>query len=187
MKASKCSFAQTQLEYLGHIISVDGVATDPSKTKDMLNWPTPTSVTELKGFLGLTGYYRKFVKHYGWIAKPLTQLLRKNQFVWNSQAQQAFDTLKQAMSITPVLALPDFNQPFIIETDPCDGGIGAVLMRKDQPVAFLSKALASQHKHLSIYEKQFFGTHHGCGEMEAISTKPRVYHKDLSQKSYIFD
>jgi hypothetical protein len=155
MKATKCSFAQSQLEYLGHIISVDGVATDPAKTEDMLKWPTPTSVTELRGFLGLTGYYRKFVRNYGIMAKPLTQLLRKNQFQWSDQAQQAFEALKQAMSSTPVLALPDFSKPFIIETDACDVGIGAVLMQGQQPVAFLSKALSSQHKHLSIYEKEF--------------------------------
>jgi hypothetical protein len=89
------------------------------------------------------------------IAKPLTQLLRKNQFTWSEAAQQAFEQLKQAMATTPVLALPDFQQTFIIETDACDGGIGAVLMQRDQPVAFLSKALTQQHLHLSIYEKEF--------------------------------
>jgi hypothetical protein len=155
MKASKCSFAKTKLEYLGHIISDQGVAADPAKTADMMKWHVPTNTIGLGGFLGLTGYYRKFVKYYGLIAKPLTQLLRKNQFQWNDEDQHAFEVLKQAMTTTPVLALPDFTQPFIVETDACDQGIGAILLQHDQPVAFLSKALTGQHKHLSIYDKEF--------------------------------
>lgn len=155
MKSSKCSFAQQQVDYLGHVISGEGVATDPSKTEAMLKWPTPTSVTELRGFLGLTGYYRRFVRNYGLLAKPLTKLLQKNQFAWSEQAQSAFDSLKQAMVSTPVLALPNFAETFEIETDASDVGIGAVLMQKGQPIAFLSKALGATHKHLSIYEKEF--------------------------------
>lgn len=120
-----------------------------------MNWPVPSTVTELRGFLGLTGYYRKFVRHYGLIAKPLTQLSRKKQFVWTTVAQQAFENLKKAMSTTPVLALPNFEEPFIIETDACDQGIGAVLMQHEQPVAYLSKAFTEAHKHLSSYEKEF--------------------------------
>jgi len=121
----------------------------------MLHWPVPTNVTELRGFLGLTGYYRRFVKNYGIIAMPLTQLLAKKQFVWSDAAQTAFLSLKQAMTTTPILGLSDFTAPFVVETDACDSGIGVVLLQHNQPIAFLSKALGSSHCHLSIYEKEF--------------------------------
>jgi hypothetical protein len=155
VKLSKCSFAQSQLEYLGHIISHQGVATDPEKTKVMLAWPVPTSATELRGYLGLTGYYRMFVKGYGILAKTLTVLLQKQAFVWTSEAQEAFNQLKQAMSCTPVLAMPDFSKPFCIETDACATGIGAVLLQAGHPIAYYSKALSVNNKKLSIYEKEF--------------------------------
>lgn len=154
-KASKCSFAQDRIEYLGHVISREGVATDNEKTAAMQAWPVPTSATELRGFLGLTGYYRKFVPRYGIIAKPLTQLLTKKGFAWNEQAQEAFQQLKQSMVNTPVLALPNFDRPFAIETDACDTGIGAVLVQDGHPVAYFSKALGIRNQQLSTYEKEF--------------------------------
>ena len=155
LKRSKCSFAQDQIDYLGHIISRAGVATDPAKTEAMLAWPTPTTVTELRGFLGLTGYYRRFVPHYGIVAKPLTNILKKQQFIWTTAADQAFQDLKHLMAHTPVLALPNFGDPFVVETDACATGVGAVLMQHGRPIAFLSKALGPQHQQLSIYEKEF--------------------------------
>ncbi|WVZ93178.1 hypothetical protein U9M48_039180 [Paspalum notatum var. saurae] len=151
LKPTKCSFAQSQIEYLGHIISADGVATDPAKTAIMQQWPTPTTITELGAFLGLFGYY----EGYGILARPLTNLLKKNAFAWSQEATLAFEALKQAMQKAPVLALPDFQATFIVETDACDGGLGAVLMQHDRPIAFLSKALGDKHKHLSVYEKEF--------------------------------
>ena len=155
VKQSKCSFPQPQLAYLGHVISANGVATDEDKIVAVRNWITPTSVKELRSFLGLSGYYRKFVRNYGIICKPLTNLLRKGQlFVWTSVHEEAFVTLKSALISAPVLAMPDFQKQFVVETDASDKGIGAILMQSDHPIAFLSKALGPRTQGLSTYEKE---------------------------------
>lgn len=116
----------------------------------------PTTLKELRGFLGLSGYYRKFIKHYAIISQPLTALLKKGAlFVWTDATEVAFQTLKTALMTAPVLALPDYSAQFVIETDACDVGIGAVLSQRGHPLAFVSRALGPRNKGLSVYEKEY--------------------------------
>ncbi|PKA64689.1 putative mitochondrial protein [Apostasia shenzhenica] len=154
LKKSKCMFATQTIEYLGHYISAEGVTTDPTKIQAIIEWPTPSSVKELRGFLGLAGYYRRFIKDYGKISKGLTDLLKKNSFTWNDQAKDSFQHLKGLLSKPPVLALPNFSQPFTIETDASGTGIGAILMQAGRPIAFFSKALSEKHQKLPVYERE---------------------------------
>ncbi|KAH0671271.1 hypothetical protein KY285_023835 [Solanum tuberosum] len=154
-KRTKCSFGQPQVEYLGHVISWEGVATDPQKIRAMVEWPRPKTLKALRGFLGLSGYYRKYVVNYGTISRLLTDLLKKDVFKWNPEAGLAFESLKTTMSTTPVLALSDYSHEFVVETDASHGGIGAVLMQKGRPIAYFSKVLAPKHRGKSIYEKEY--------------------------------
>lgn len=154
VKYKKCAFGQRELEYLGHIISDEGVKVDRQKISAMLDWPTPTTITELRGFLGLTGYYRKFVRNYGLIARPLTNLLRKGQFAWTEEATKSFTELKQVLTSTPTLALPNFSLPFVIQTDASGEGIGAVLSQNDQPIAFMSRTLGVSKQSWSTYARE---------------------------------
>ena len=150
----KCQFAKDRIEYLGHWVSEKGVEADQENIRAMLEWPIPKNVRELRGFLGLTSYYRRFVANYGAIATPLTRLTKKNSFRWTEEATQAFELLKKAMVTLPVLALADFELPFEIETDASGFGLGAVLSQNKRPIAYFSQRLFETAKERSIYERE---------------------------------
>lgn len=151
---SKCNFGKKEIDYLGHIISNKEVAVDPNKVRSVVNWPTPKNVKGVRGFLGLTGYYRRFIAYYGRMAKPLTELTKKNGFLWNSDAQEAFEKLKKAVTSAPVLALPNFSIPFEVECDASGKGVGAVLLQQKRPISFFSRAFSGAHLFKSVYEKE---------------------------------
>ena len=153
-KQCKCVFWQEEVEYLGHIVSAQGVLVDLTKIDSMKNWSHPQTLTSLHGFLGLTRYYCKFVKDYGKLAAPLTALLKKDAFTWTLAIECAFDKLKQAMCTTLVLAMPDFSKPFTIEGDACDNGLGVVLLQDEHPIVFTGKSLSSKNLVAFTYEKE---------------------------------
>lgn len=132
----------------------NGVATDLAKVQDILNWPLHDTITKLRGFVGLTGYYRRFIIGYENMCRPLFDLLKKNTFDWKEEHTQVFEQLKRTMTSCPVLVLPNFNQHFILEIDASGTCIGGVLMQGGQPVAYFSKTLGPQETSKSIYEKE---------------------------------
>ncbi|XP_047169459.1 uncharacterized protein LOC124838000 [Vigna umbellata] len=158
-RLSKCSFGVVQIDYLGHVLSgagVAGVAMKTSKLEAINSWPQPTSLKQLRGFIGLTGYYRRFIRNYASMAGPLTDLLKKKSFHCSKLASQPFLQLKQAMTSTPVLAIPNFKEPFILETDASSSGIEAVLRQAHHSVAYFSKKLSPRMQKQSTYAREFY-------------------------------
>lgn len=168
LKPSKCQFFLREVKYLGHVVSSEGIETDPTKIKVIEDWPQPKTISELRSFLGFAGYYRRFIKDFSKIARPLQEQIggteenNKRKSVpchWNEACQSAFDKLKHLCSTSPVLAFADFKKPFELHTDASGHGLGAVLYQefegKLRPIAFASRTLSKSESHYPAHKLEF--------------------------------
>ncbi|KAL0313333.1 UNVERIFIED_CONTAM: Retrovirus-related Pol polyprotein from transposon [Sesamum radiatum] len=131
-----------EIAFLGHVVSKEGVQPDPAKVKAILEWEPPKNVSEVRSFLGLAGYYRRFVKDFSVVAKPLTNLLKKNApFNWNDRCAQSFEELKRRLTSAPILALPSGDGGYVVYTDASRQGLGCVLMQHGKVIAYASRQL----------------------------------------------
>ena len=151
VKPDKCRVLPQRVPFVGHILSAQGVSTDPAKVSAVKSWPPPTNVSQLRVFLGKIGYYRKFIPDFATLAAPLFQLEEKGRnFVWSNDCQKSFDTLKQALCEAPVLAFPRFDLPFVLDTDASTTGVAAVLSQvqdgEERPIAYAAKALSKSQR-----------------------------------------
>ena len=161
MQREVSAHSSPQIEYLGFIVTQDGITVDPAKVKDILEWPVPKSIKEIRGFLGITGWYRVFIKDYSLIAAPLTNLLKKeSKITWLPEHQESFDHLKAIISSEPVLKLPDFTKPFEVVTDASKLALGGVLNQEEGPVAYTSLKLRSYELNYTTHDLELLTVMH---------------------------
>jgi hypothetical protein len=152
-KLSKCSFYQSRIHYLGHVISGEGIAVDPAKVEAIMEWPAPTNVTEVRSFMGLAGYYRRFVEGFSKIANPITELQKKNKkFVWTEKCAEAFRRLKELLTTAPILKVPDMDADFLVCTDASKEGLGGVLMQDGRVIAYISRKLRRHEENYATHD-----------------------------------
>ncbi|KAE8736307.1 putative ATP binding protein [Hibiscus syriacus] len=152
-KLSKCEFWLSEVTFLGHIVSADGIQVDPSKVEAILNWKQPRNVSEIRSFLGLAGYYRRFVEGFSLIAAPLTKLLRKDvPFVWSEDQQASFEKLKTILTQAPVLIQPESGKDFSVYSDASHSGLGCVLMQDRKVVAYASRQLRPHERNYPTHD-----------------------------------
>ena len=163
LKASKCYFCRKEMKYLGHIITQNGIRPDPTLTKAVLDFPQPKTIKDVQSFLGLSGYYRRFIKNYAKIAEPLIKQLRqlkeKNYYLnWTPECSVAFETLKKKLTNAPIMSTPNFNELFILELDACEYGLGAVLAQEYNKrkfvIAYASRTLSPAERNYSATERE---------------------------------
>jgi len=154
-----CIF-QEEVSYLGHLVSHEGIDTDPAKTTKVSHWPSPTTTKKVQKFLGFASYYRRFIRDFAAVAKPLHSLTEHNtRFQWTAECQHAFEELRCRLTTAPVLAYPDYTKPFVLDTDASDVGIGAVLAQRDEDghervVAFASRTLSKAERRYCVTRRE---------------------------------
>jgi hypothetical protein len=151
-KFSKCDFWLTEVAFLGHIITDGGIKVDPGK---ILIWKQPTDVSKIRNFLGIAGYYRRFIEGFSKIVKPLTSLLEKGkEFKWDEARQKCFNELKEKLTTTPVLIMPDIHKGFDVYCDASHLGLGCVLMQEGKVIAYASRQLRKHEKNYPTHDME---------------------------------
>jgi hypothetical protein len=161
VKLSKCDFWLKEIKFLGHTISQDGIAVDPHKVQEVMNWKPPTTVRQIRSVLGLAGYYRRFILDFSRIAKPMTELLKKGaKFEWGQKCEDAFHTLRQHLTTSPVLAQPHNNKSFDVYCDASGTGLGCVLMQDNRVIAYASRAFRPHEQNYPIHDLELAAVVH---------------------------
>ncbi|GJU63788.1 putative nucleotidyltransferase, ribonuclease H, partial [Tanacetum coccineum] len=152
-KFSKCDFWLSKVQFLGHVIDSEGIHVDPAKIESIKDWESPKTPTEIRQFLGLAGYYRRFIEGFSKISKPMTKLTQKSvKFNWGEKEETAFQTLKQKLCSAPILALPEGSENFVVYCDASHKGLGAVLMQKEKVIAYASRQLKIHEKNYTTHD-----------------------------------
>ncbi|KAL0549591.1 hypothetical protein IC582_014077 [Cucumis melo] len=181
-KFLKCEFWLKQVSFLGHMVSKAGVSVDPAKIEAVTGWTRPSTVSEVRSFLGLAGYYRRFVENFSRIATPLTQLTRKGvPFVWSKACEDSFQNLKQKLVTAPVLTVPDGSGSFVIYSDASKKGLGCVLMQQGKVVAYASRQLKSHEQNYPTHDLELAAVDYDC-EILYHPGKANVVADALSRK-----
>jgi hypothetical protein len=187
-KYSKCEFWIDKVPFLGHIISDGEILVDPAKVKEIVAWSIPTTVMEIQSFLGLAGYYRRFIEGFSKVVKPMTLLLEKGrEFKWDEKCQDSFDQLKKRLMSPPVLVMPDLQKGFDIYCDTCGQGLGCVLMQEGHVIAYASRPWRKHELNYPTHDLELAAVVHALNIWRhyIMGTKCQVYtdHKSLK---YIF-
>jgi len=160
-KFSKCDFWLEEVAFLGHVITAEGVAVDPTKIEAVVNWRQPSNVSEIRSFLGLAEYYRRFIENFSTIAKPLTNLLKNDtKFVWDEKCEKSFQLLKEKLTTTPVLTLPDIHKDFVVYCGASKNGLGCVLMQEGKVVAYASRQLKVHEQNYPTHDLELVAVVH---------------------------
>ncbi|GKD63292.1 putative reverse transcriptase domain-containing protein [Tanacetum coccineum] len=186
---SKCEFWLSKVQFLGHVIDSEGIHVDPTKIESIKDWASPKTLTEIRQFLGLVGYYRRFIEGFSKIAKPMMKLTQKNvKFDYSEKAESAFQLLKQKLCSVPILVVPEGSENFVVYCDASRKGLGAVLMQREKVIAYASRQLKIHEKNytthdlelgvvvfaLKIWRHYFYGTKYGYIKYHKKTVKKRA-------------